>query len=1017
MSVRDVLVRFRATVDGFTTPVDKATASVEQLRASTEKMQAWDKVSTGALAAGAAITAGLGFAVKAAMDWESAWAGVLKTVDASPRQFEVLEDQLKELARTLPASATEIAAVAENAGQLGIRADDIGRFTKTMINLGEATNLTADEASTAIAQIANIMGTTGEDIDRFGAALVALGNNGASTERDIVQMAQRIAASGKLVGLNETDILAYASALSSVGIEAEAGGTAISQSFTQISNAVDQGGQKLTTIAHTAGLTSAEFKKAFEKDAAGAVAQFVTGLNAVEEQGGSASRVLDDLGMSGIRQKNALLSLATSGDLLANSLKISSQAWSENTALANEAARRYETTESRMKMAANTATQAAASIGENLLPVLAGMADGVAKVTTAFVQLPGPLKSVIAYGSAFAGIGLLGLGAAMKLAKGLADLKGNVGTLAEAFPKLSSKMGSVNWTRVAVGAGVATAAFTAAVAVMSNLSREAEKMTLTAQGVEDGLTSLGKQGAGLAPMELQIAKLSEALNKASGVPNTTVYSIRDVATYMDKVVKATNDWDQGLARSLDGVFGVRTATGLILEDAQKIDDGLANLAGNGNIAEAQQAFSTLAAEAAKSGHSVEELVPIFGTYRDTLALTAGQLGINNLSTQELAAWMGGELPQRVRDAAAAHPELVAALTDTQRATVDETSAAQEASAALQAQAEQTRSLAQAQIEASGSQIAWHQTLADTEKALKDVTVSVNKSHTAINLNTKAGRENQTTLDKLAGTALNTATAMEKSGASTDDVAKVMKRSRSAFVEAATKMGLTKTAANALADSYGLIPEVKKTGVEEKGSKDAKKNVDKLDDSIEGLPDKTTTTVNEKGSKTAKSNIDSVYEALRNIDGQIATTYIRTKKVDSGDPTPGTIKRAAGGWVFGPGSWTSDSILTALSNEEFVVRAARATAIEKAYPGFLSYLNSSAPLGGARAAGGSPSVASYAPAERYNPTVIVQAPAADSTPGMSVGTLNLHPDNSEEERVLREFMGMVERKALAGLGRG
>ena len=335
MSVRDVLVRFRATVDGFTTPVEKAKASVEQLRESTEKTQAWDKLSTGAVVAGAAITAGLGFAVKAAMEWESAWAGVLKTVDASPAQFEQLEGQLKELARTLPASAEEIANVAENAGQLGVKATDIATFTKTMINLGEATNLTADEASTAIAQIANVMGTGGQDIERFGAALVALGNDGASTEKDIVMMAQRIAASGKLVGLSETDVLAYSSALASVGIEAEAGGTAISQSFTQIGDAVDKGGQKLTTIARTAGMTSAQFKAAFEQDAAGAMQKFIVGLAAVEEQGGSASRVLDGLGMAGIRQKNALLSLATSGDLLSNSLKTASSAWSENTALAS----------------------------------------------------------------------------------------------------------------------------------------------------------------------------------------------------------------------------------------------------------------------------------------------------------------------------------------------------------------------------------------------------------------------------------------------------------------------------------------------------------------------------------------------------------------------------------------------------------------------------------------------------------------------------------------------------------
>ena len=1011
MSVRDVLVRFRATVDGFTTPVDKAKASVEQLRESTEKTQAWDKLSTGAVVAGAAITAGLGFAVKAAMEWESAWTGVLKTVDASPAQFEQLEGQLKELARTLPASAEEIANVAENAGQLGVKAADIATFTKTMIDLGEATNLTADEASTAIAQIANVMGTGGQDIERFGAALVALGNNGASTEKDIVMMAQRIAASGKLVGLSETDVLAYSSALASVGIEAEAGGTAISQSFTQIGDAVDRGGQKLTTIARTAGMTSAQFKAAFEQDAAGAMQKFVVGLAAVEEQGGSASRVLDSLGMSGIRQKNALLSLATSGDLLSNSLKTATLAWSENTALANEAARRYETTESRMKMAANTATQAAASIGEALLPALAGLADGTAKVTAAFTGLPGPFKAVIAYGAAFAGVGLLAVGGAMKLASGLVELKGNVTTLANAFPGLQAKMERVDWKGAAIAAGMAVAVFYTAVYAMSKLSAEAEKLTLTTEGVQAGLSSLGKEGVGLAPMELQIAKLSEALNTASGAAGTTKFSIGDVATYMDKVVRATNDWGQGMARTVDGWFGVRTNTGLILEDVRKIDTGLANLAANGGIGEAQTAFATLAAEAAKSGHSVEALVPIFGTYANTLAVTAGQIGINNLSTAELAQWMGGVLPERIAAAAAANPQLVAALSESQQAALNVSSAADSASKALQAQAEATRSAAMANIEASGSMVGWHAMLAETASKLGKVTVSTNKARTAINLNTKAGRDNQSTLDRIASTALNTAAALEKTGDGAGNAAKVIARSRAAFIDAATKMGLTKAAARELADSYGLLPEKKGTKVEEKGSKESKKQVDALTKAVKDLPKDVQTKVL---STFKRDGIDAALDALRKIDGKTVKTYIDTIHRDKGNG-PG---RAFGGWIDGPGSWTSDSILTPLSRDEFVIRASRATAIERVHPGFLSMLNDpSAPLtfGRGLAEGGYPGpTVTYAAPERYSVLGGAAPVIVQEGPRLTIGSLVFEPESGEELAVFTAFMQMAARKAAVGL---
>lgn len=48
-------------------------------------------------------------------------------------------------------------------------------------------------------------------------------NNFATTESDIVSMANRLAASGTLAGLTNQEILGLATAMSSVGIEAEAG--------------------------------------------------------------------------------------------------------------------------------------------------------------------------------------------------------------------------------------------------------------------------------------------------------------------------------------------------------------------------------------------------------------------------------------------------------------------------------------------------------------------------------------------------------------------------------------------------------------------------------------------------------------------------------------------------------------------------------------------------------------------------------------------------------------------------
>jgi TP901 family phage tail tape measure protein len=237
----------------------------------------------------------LGASVKAAVDWESAWAGVTKTTDGTTSEMAALEDGLRDLAKELPATHGEIAAVAEAAGALGIQREAIEGFTKTMIDLGETTDLTADQAATSFARIANVMGTSQSDFDRMGSTIVALGNNGASTESEIAELAQRLSAAGAIADLSEADVFAFAETLSAVGVEAEAGGTALSKVFTSIRDAVLDGSDKLDVFAETAGMSVDEFSTAFREDAAGAITSFIEGLGGISSAGQSTTAVFKEL--------------------------------------------------------------------------------------------------------------------------------------------------------------------------------------------------------------------------------------------------------------------------------------------------------------------------------------------------------------------------------------------------------------------------------------------------------------------------------------------------------------------------------------------------------------------------------------------------------------------------------------------------------------------------------------------------------------------------------------------------
>ncbi len=133
-------------------------------------------------------------AVTAGIEFESSFAGVKKTVDATDAEFEQLSQGLRNMAKQIPVNVNELNKIAEAAGQLGIKKGDVLEFTKVMANLGATTNLSADQAATSIARMANIMGTSSKDFERLGSTIVDLGNKSAATESEIVEMALRIPA-------------------------------------------------------------------------------------------------------------------------------------------------------------------------------------------------------------------------------------------------------------------------------------------------------------------------------------------------------------------------------------------------------------------------------------------------------------------------------------------------------------------------------------------------------------------------------------------------------------------------------------------------------------------------------------------------------------------------------------------------------------------------------------------------------------------------------------------------------
>ncbi|MCI2879084.1 phage tail tape measure protein [Staphylococcus hominis] len=330
--------------------------------------------------------AGMGTAIKSSIDWEQALAGVAKTTNMSGSELNKMGNEITKMSNTMPFAATEIAGVAEAAGQLGIKKQDITSFTRTMMNLGVATNLTADEAATEFARFANAANMPIKDVDRLGSTVVALGNSTATTEKEIVEMAQRLAGAGAQAGFSSDEIMSVSAAMSSVGIEAEAGGTAMTQIWNKMTKAVAEGGDTLDSFAKTAGVSGKEFAQIWENNPSKALSMFIKGLGETEGGAKGVLKALDDVGIKGIREADTIRRMANNHQVLDKALKTGSEGWKENSALTNEANIRYETMGSKLKMLKNTFINFARTIGDAVAPIVSFLAD---KLTGLFEHLQG----------------------------------------------------------------------------------------------------------------------------------------------------------------------------------------------------------------------------------------------------------------------------------------------------------------------------------------------------------------------------------------------------------------------------------------------------------------------------------------------------------------------------------------------------------------------------------------------------------------------------------------------------
>lgn len=476
---------------------------------------------------------------------DTAYRSMRKTVDGTEQQFESLRQAAIETSQTSAISADTILDIEALGGQMGIAVESLEDFGRVVSYLDIATNLDAEDIALDLGHLANITHMTTEEYEGFGDALVRLGNNLPTQESDIMNISSRIGSMASIIGMSADEILAWSAALASTGQKPEAAGTALSKTFSDINTAVVSGGDSLEGFAQVAGMTAQEFATAWRTSPSEAMRAFVNGLRLVELAGGSADVTLMNLGITGVRQKQALLglsqetaTLADGTNVLNDALRMSSDAfqgigdqWGAAGDAAREAGKKSEGFSGTLDILKNNAAALGTQLGDGMLPIMQLLSGALQTVSTAFGGMSPKLKTtIIVMGglAAAAGPALNFLGSMSESTKNLTEnLNRYVPVLRGSIGAHSANAAAMNLENVATSAGA-----------MGTLKLGAARTALT---VATAASTVATRALNAAMIAMPIVGLITAITTVVGLMGGWIESMAKARKENDELLKGASD--------------------------------------------------------------------------------------------------------------------------------------------------------------------------------------------------------------------------------------------------------------------------------------------------------------------------------------------------------------------------------------------------------------------------------------------------------------------------------------------
>lgn len=622
---RTVKVNVKATVSdyiGKITAASKATKDFAQTAERTAKShkESWSKVSTGMLAAGTVLAAGVGLAIKSYADFDQKLSTVRAVSGATAEQMKELGAAALKAGADTKFSASQAAEAEGELAKLGVStADILGGALRGSLDLAAAGNLNLADAATYAGQAMKIFNLNGKDVPRIADTLAAGANKSAADVQTLAQAMQQGGLVAAQTGLTLEDTVGVLSAFSDNALNGSDAGTSLKTMLQRLNPQSKQAADLMDQL----GLRAYDAQGSFVGVTAyaGRLQKALGGMTA--EQRNATLQII--FGADAVRAANVLYKEGAAG-IASYVAGVKDQG-----AAARVAAIQMDNLKGDLEQLRGSIETALIQAGSAGNDTLRGLVQTVTDAVNLFGKLPGPVQKTALVVGGVAAASLLAVGGMMKLISGVASAKVAMTELG-----IASRVSKDQLVGVGKGAAKASAALAA--------------LMIAGQ-------ALGGNNTGVNKATESLNAYLEGGKDAAGVTAEMAYGFNNLGSSLGWAAKGGTI--EGIARQLGDLTGLGNGPQKFFRE---LDTALAEFVRTGRQGEAQKIFDQLAASAGRQGISLARVMDALPQYGAALQ-SAGQGAASAAApTEELAGIVDG-VAVSAQDAGEAVDKYVKALAD------------------------------------------------------------------------------------------------------------------------------------------------------------------------------------------------------------------------------------------------------------------------------------------------------------------------------------------------------------------